>query len=86
MEFPIEIIEAIPSVVKTVTKSVDIAKWLSNEYQQRRKSYNSDKTQDSEGMDSCFLKTLYILRQEIREQETGSHKAFGTENNSKWIL
>lgn len=64
MEFPIDIIESITGPMKIVTQSVDIAKWIANKYQQHRDSRQSSETQDDERMDDCFLKTLYILRQE----------------------
>ena len=64
MEFPIDIIESITGPMKTVTQSVDIARWIANKYQQHRNSRQSNETQDDERMDDCFLKALYILRQE----------------------
>ena len=64
MEFPIDIIESITGPMKIVTQSVDIARWIANKYQQHRDSRQSSETQDDERMDDCFLKTLYILRQE----------------------
>lgn len=69
MDFPIEMIESIQGVVKIVNHSVDIAKRIADKYQQRRDSRRSSKTQDDEGMDNCFLKTLYILRQESNRKK-----------------
>ena len=64
MEFPIDIIESITGPMKIVTQSVDIARWIADKYRQHRDSRQSSETQDDERMDDCFLKTLYILRQE----------------------
>lgn len=76
MEFPIDIIESITGPMKIVTQSVDIARWIANKYQQRRDSRQSTETQDDERMDDCFLKTLYILRQESDKKKMEYIKYF----------
>ena len=76
MEFPIDIIESITGPMKTVTQSVDIARWIANKYQQYRNSRQSNETQDDERMDDCFLKTLYVLRQESDKKKMEYIKCF----------
>ena len=76
MEFPNDIIESITGPMKTVTQSVDIARWIANKYQQHRNSRQSNETQDDERMDDCFLKALYILRQESDRKKMEYIKCF----------
>ena len=76
MEFPIDIIESIPGAIKTVTKSADCIKWIINEYQKLRGSRQSNETQDDEGMDECFLKILYALKQESESKKLEYIKYF----------
>ena len=77
MEFPIDIIESITGPMKIVKQSVDIARWIANEYKQHRDSrQSSSETQDDEKMDDCFLKTLYILRQESDKKKMEYIKYF----------
>ena len=76
MEFPIDIIESIPGAMKIVTQSVDIAKWIANQYRQHRDSHQSSETQDNERMDDCFLKTLSVLRQESDSKKLEHIKHF----------
>ncbi len=77
MEFPIDIIESITGPMKIVKQSVDIAKWIANEYKQHRDArQSSSETQDDEKMDDCFLKTLYILRQESDKKKMEYIKYF----------
>ena len=64
MGFSIDTIESITGAMKIVTQSVDIARRIADKYKQHRNSRQSDETQDDERMDDCFLKTLYVLRQE----------------------
>lgn len=76
MENQIDIIESITGAIKAVTQSVDIAKWIANKYQQSRESRQSDENKDDERMDECFLKTLYILRQESDRKKMEYIKCF----------
>ena len=81
MEFPIDIIEKMPSVIKTVTEAVDIARWIANEYQKRKESRQFNETQDNEPqnderMDDCLLKTLHTLRQESDRKKLEHIKSF----------
>ena len=76
MDFPIDIIESITGTMKTLTQSVDIAKWIAKEYRQHKDSRQSGETQDDERMDGCVLKTLYILRQESDRKKLEYIKCF----------
>lgn len=76
MDFPIDLIESIPGAIKTVTQSVDIAKWIADQYQKRRASREPNETQDDDSMDDCFLKTLYLFRQESERKKLEYIKCF----------
>ena len=76
MDFPIDLIKEIPGAIKTVKQFVDIAKWISDQYQKRRASRDPNETQDDDRMDDCFLKTLYLLRQESESKKLEYIKYF----------
>ena len=76
MDFPIELIKEISGAIKTVTQSVEIARWISDQYQKRRASRDPDENQDDERMDECYLKTLYLLMQESEEKKLEYIKCF----------
>ena len=76
MENPIDLIESIPGAITAVKKSVEFTKWIIDEYQQRRKARQSSENEDDERMDECFLKTLYILRQESDRKKMEYIKCF----------
>ena len=76
MENPIDLIESIPSAIKTVAQSVDIAKWIADQYQKRRASRPGNEPQEDDSMDDCFLKTLYLLRQESENKKLEYIKCF----------
>ena len=76
MDFPLDLIEAIPRAIKTVTQSVDLAKWIADEYQKRRAPRPGNDPQDDDSMDDCFLKTLYLLRQESENKKLEYIKCF----------
>ena len=55
MEFPMDLIESIAG---------PIIKLVVNRYEQHRSTRQDRETSEGKRMDDCFLKTLYILRQE----------------------
>ena len=57
MEFTPDDIKLVPAVLDTVQRLINI-------YKEHRNSRQSDEPQDNEGMDSCFKKAIFMLRQE----------------------
>ena len=80
MEFPIDLIKEIPGAIKTLTQAVDLAKWIADRYKEHREKRSASRepheTQEDDSMDDCFLKTLYLLRQESERKKLEYIKNF----------
>ena len=69
MEFTSDDIKLVPVVLDTVQRLINI-------YKERRDSRQPDEPQDNEGIDSCFKKAIFMLREESEIKKLSHIESF----------